>query len=122
MKGSLIFLTLLAVVLAAKIPNKYDNVDVDKILGNDRILNNYIRCLMDEGSCTAEGRELKKTLPNALSSGCDECNDIQRSTAIKVIDHLRTKRPRDWERLTAKYDARGEYKKRYETLLATKRS
>lgn len=38
---------------------KYDNVDVDRILNNDRILSNYIKCMMDEGPCTAEGRELK---------------------------------------------------------------
>lgn len=42
-----------------KYTNKYDNVDVDKILSNDRVLTNYIKCLMDEGSCTPEGRELK---------------------------------------------------------------
>lgn len=38
---------------------KYDNVDVDRILNNERILSNYIRCMMDEGPCTQEGRELK---------------------------------------------------------------
>lgn len=39
--------------------SKYDNVDVDRILNNDRILANYVKCLLDEGPCTAEGRELK---------------------------------------------------------------
>lgn len=38
---------------------KYDNVNVDTILENDRVLNNYIKCLMEEGPCTPEGRELK---------------------------------------------------------------
>ena len=49
------------VVLSAdnKYTTKYDNVDVDKILNNDRVLTNYIKCLMDEGPCTSEGRELK---------------------------------------------------------------
>lgn len=41
---------------------KYDNIDVDKILTNDRVLTNYIKCLMDEGPCTPEGRELKSEL------------------------------------------------------------
>lgn len=56
----LIILALVTVVLAAeKYSSKYDDVDVDKILRNDRVLTNYIRCMLDEGSCTAEGRELK---------------------------------------------------------------
>uniref|UniRef100_A0A336LYC3 CSON007979 protein n=1 Tax=Culicoides sonorensis TaxID=179676 RepID=A0A336LYC3_CULSO len=39
--------------------SRFDNVDVDKILKNDRILNNYIKCLLEKGPCTQEGRELK---------------------------------------------------------------
>lgn len=42
-----------------KYTRKYDDVEVDRILQNNRVLNNYIRCLMDEGPCTAEGRELR---------------------------------------------------------------
>ena len=38
---------------------KYDDVDIDRILQNKRILTNYIKCMMEEGSCTSEGRELK---------------------------------------------------------------
>lgn len=39
---------------------KYDNVDIDEILKNDRLLNNYFKCLMDTGKCTADGEELKR--------------------------------------------------------------
>ncbi|XP_046418790.1 ejaculatory bulb-specific protein 3-like [Neodiprion virginianus] len=122
MKGGVIFLTLFTLVFANNYSSKYDNVDVDRILSNDRILTNYIRCLMEEGPCTAEGRELKKTLPDALSSECSKCNEKQKSTAEKVIEHLRVKRPRDWDKLTAKYDPRGEYKKRYEASIAAKKA
>lgn len=38
---------------------KLDNVDVDAVLKNDRILTNYIKCLLEKGPCTQEGRELK---------------------------------------------------------------
>ena len=41
---------------------KYDDVDVERILSNGRILTNYIKCVMDEGPCTPEGRELKSKL------------------------------------------------------------
>lgn len=38
---------------------KYDNIDIQQILTSERLLKNYIRCLLDEGPCTAEGKELK---------------------------------------------------------------
>jgi len=42
-----------------KYTTKFDNFDVDKVLNNDRILTSYIKCLLDQGNCTNEGRELK---------------------------------------------------------------
>ncbi|XP_076631043.1 chemosensory protein 6 [Colletes latitarsis] len=110
----LFILVGIASVTAEKYPSKYDDVDVDRILQNGRVLTNYIKCLLDEGPCTNEGRELKKTLPDALSTGCSKCNEKQRITADKVINHLRTKRPNDWERLAARYDPDGQYKSRFE--------
>ena len=60
MKGIIFFLVVVSVALAEeKYVNKYDNVDVDRILQNARVLTNYIKCMLEEGSCTAEGRELK---------------------------------------------------------------
>ncbi|CAL1687532.1 unnamed protein product [Lasius platythorax] len=118
-KYFLILLTsLMTLVIATteKYTRKYDDVEVDRILQNNRVLNNYIRCMLDEGPCTAEGRELRKTLPDALSTDCSKCNDKQKAMAEKVINHLKTKRSRDWDRLLAKFDPYGEYKKRYEQL------
>ncbi|CAK9806583.1 Ejaculatory bulb-specific protein 3 [Anthophora quadrimaculata] len=116
MKISLLLFALVAIicVTAEKYSSKYDDVDVDRILQNNRVLTNYIKCMLDEGPCTNEGRELKKTLPDALSTGCSKCNEKQKNTSEKVINYLRTKRPRDWDRLLAKYDPNGEYQKRYE--------
>lgn len=42
-----------------KYETKYDNINVDAILGNKRVLSNYIKCILDEGPCTAEGREFR---------------------------------------------------------------
>jgi hypothetical protein len=52
---------------------KYDGVNLDEILKSDRLLNNYFKCLMDKGKCTPDGTELKKTLPDALKTGCEKC-------------------------------------------------
>ncbi|ENN78077.1 ejaculatory bulb-specific protein 3 [Dendroctonus ponderosae] len=112
---------LLVLISAQSSPytSKYDNVDVDKILKNDRVLTNYIKCLMEEGPCTPEGRELRKTLPDALASGCSKCNEKQKSTTEKVIRHLQTRRAKDWDRLSKKYDPEGVYKQKYTAELKT---
>lgn len=38
----------------------YDNIDLDAILNSDRLLNQYIDCILDKGSCTADARTLKR--------------------------------------------------------------
>lgn len=40
---------------------KYDGIDLDEILKSERLLNNYVKCLMSEGPCTPDGSELKST-------------------------------------------------------------
>lgn len=62
--GLFVVLVLGCSLVAAQSPytTKYDNVDVDKILKNERVLTNYIKCLMEEGPCTPEGRELRSKL------------------------------------------------------------
>lgn len=52
---------------------KYDGVNLDEILKSERLLKNYINCLMDKGKCTPDGTELKRTLPDALKTGCSKC-------------------------------------------------
>ena len=60
MKAIITLLLVVSVVLAQDTYlSKYDNVDVERILQNQRVLSNYIKCLLEEGSCTPEGRELK---------------------------------------------------------------
>lgn len=35
-----------------KYDTKFDNVDVDAILNNNRLRKNYVKCLVNEGPCT----------------------------------------------------------------------
>lgn len=41
---------------------RYDNINIDEILSNDRILSSHIKCLLGKGPCTKEGRQLKRKL------------------------------------------------------------
>lgn len=42
-----------------KYTTKYDNVDLDQIIKSDRLLKNYVNCLLEKGKCTPDGAELK---------------------------------------------------------------
>ncbi|XP_043271644.1 allergen Tha p 1-like [Venturia canescens] len=118
MKFCLLLMALVASAFAAEThSNKFDNVDIDSILGNKRILTNYIKCMLDEGNCTPDGRDFKKLLPEVLGNGCNKCTERQKSTAEKVIKHLKRERAADWNRLLKKYDPKGEYEKRYQATL-----
>lgn len=62
MRSILILLVVGAMALMAQgqtYTKKYDNVSIETVLSNDRVLTNYIKCLLDKGACTREGRELK---------------------------------------------------------------
>lgn len=52
-----------------KYTDKYDKIDLDEILGNKRLLQAYVNCILDKGKCTPEGKELKgKSLINSEHS------------------------------------------------------
>ncbi|KAG5326575.1 PEB3 protein, partial [Acromyrmex heyeri] len=92
---------------------KFDNVDVDAILSNDRLLNGYVGCLLDKNPCTPDAAELKKNLPDALEHDCAGCSEAQKNMADKISHHLIDNKPDDWKLLEDKYDSTGAYRRRY---------
>ncbi|KAJ9585925.1 hypothetical protein L9F63_020433 [Diploptera punctata] len=115
-----LLLAALAVVHAARLrreekyTTKYDNIDLDEILNSKRLLNNYVNCLLDKGSCTPDGKELKDNLSDALHSECAKCSDKQKDGTKKVLKHLMNKEPEIYKQLEDKYDPEGTYRKKYE--------
>ncbi|XP_060536173.1 ejaculatory bulb-specific protein 3-like [Cylas formicarius] len=97
-----------------KYTTKYDNVDLDAILKNDRLLRNYIDCVMGKKSCTKDGEELKRVLPDAIKTGCSKCNETQRNGAKKVARYLIKNKPEWWAELEKTFDPDGTYRKKYE--------
>jgi hypothetical protein len=51
---------LAASYAAEKYTTKFDNVDVDQILKNERLLTPYMNCLLKDTNCTPDARELKR--------------------------------------------------------------
>ncbi|XP_044746257.1 allergen Tha p 1-like [Coccinella septempunctata] len=97
--------------------SKFDNLDVDSILKNDRLLLNYHKCLMSGTGCTPEGENLRKAVPKALEDGCERCTDKQREVAAKVIKFLIEKKPELWKELLEKFDPEKKFRSKYEDRL-----
>lgn len=54
---------------------RFNHVDIDAILRNERLINVYLKCVLEGKGCTAEGLELKsKTIYDKYSSGIPKKN------------------------------------------------
>lgn len=63
MKFVILFFAAFLLIAVNAQNSRLENFDIESLLKNDRILNNYLKCILDKGPCTKEGRELKITLP-----------------------------------------------------------
>jgi hypothetical protein len=56
-------LSLICVVVSVdRYSSRYDNIDLDSILRNDRALKAIIKCILEKGPCSPEGRQLRSKL------------------------------------------------------------
>ncbi|KAL6444088.1 hypothetical protein ACFW04_001795 [Cataglyphis niger] len=90
-------------------PDAYNNVDVDAILNSERLLHQYMDCILEKGSCTADARSLKRELPEAVATACEKCNLKQRQGARKISNYLKEHKPELWTAFLEKYDPNKEY-------------
>uniref|UniRef100_A0A310SBG0 Chemosensory protein 10 n=1 Tax=Chrysomela lapponica TaxID=153811 RepID=A0A310SBG0_CHRLA len=109
----LVIVSLSAVTEKTKYTTKYDNINVEDIVKNDRLLKNYVDCLLDRGKCTPDGVELKKNMPDAIETDCSKCSEKQKEGSEIMIRYLIDNKPAYWNPLQEKYDPSGSYKKRY---------
>uniref|UniRef100_A0A1B6CT51 Uncharacterized protein n=1 Tax=Clastoptera arizonana TaxID=38151 RepID=A0A1B6CT51_9HEMI len=123
MKYTFVFLVLGLVAAALSTPvddtftTKFDKINVDEVLHNDRLLNNYVSCLLEKGNCSPEGKALKDAIPDALTNDCSKCSVKQKEGAEKVVKFLWKNKKSDYEELKKKYDPSGIYEKKYEAKL-----
>ncbi|KAJ8925788.1 hypothetical protein NQ315_009638 [Exocentrus adspersus] len=82
--------TVLAVLISLaasdKYTTKYDNIDLDEIIKSDRLMKNYMDCVMERGNCTPDGTELKKNIPDALLNECENCSETQKAGGRKNVE------------------------------------
>ncbi|XP_050352537.1 allergen Tha p 1-like [Nymphalis io] len=121
MKSIIVLCFLALVAFAAARPDKYtdrfDNINIDEILSNRRLLTAYISCVLEKGKCTNDGRELKSHIKDALENRCEKCTEVQRNGTRTVIRHLINNEQGYWDQLVAKYDPQRKYVAKYEMEL-----
>ncbi|KAL1493826.1 hypothetical protein ABEB36_009512 [Hypothenemus hampei] len=114
-----------------KYTTKYDNVDLDAIIRSDRLLRNYLDCVLSKRACTKDGAELKSKyykliscihlllhyplehLPEALNNHCAKCSEAQKNGSRKIIHHLIKNKRSWWDELERKFDPTRSYRARY---------
>ena len=116
MKSVILFCVLCLALIAVNGQNRLANFDIKTLLKNDRILNNYMKCILDRGPCTSEGRDLKNHLPEALETTCGKCSDKQKKDTKTLINHLETKKQQIFNDVKAKYDPSGERIRAFKAL------
>ncbi|XP_046662387.1 ejaculatory bulb-specific protein 3-like [Homalodisca vitripennis] len=112
--GVVIVVAAAAVADAQHYSSRWDNVQVEPILKNERLLKTYFRCVMDEGKCSPDAAELKKNIPDALENECAKCTEKQRENVEKVMKFIFNKKPDMFKQLEAKYDPKGVYRSKYQ--------
>ncbi|XP_075215741.1 ejaculatory bulb-specific protein 3-like [Lycorma delicatula] len=96
-----------------KYTTKYDNIDIDEIINNERLFKNYFSCIMGTGKCTPIGVEMKDLIPDALANRCAKCNEKQKASTGKLTKFLIEKKPEQFKELEKKYDPEGKYRAAY---------
>ncbi|KPJ05756.1 PREDICTED: ejaculatory bulb-specific protein 3-like [Papilio xuthus] len=111
---SLIILLCVVASVWCTYTNKYDNINYEEVVSNEKLLNKYADCILDRGRCTAEAKELKEHLKEAIENGCKECTEKQKEGTNYVIRYLIENKRNLWEELCAKFDPDGKWRKHYE--------
>ncbi|XP_023942523.2 uncharacterized protein LOC112049024 [Bicyclus anynana] len=118
MKVIILALCIIALAFAEdKYDSSSDDIDLSEVLGNDRLIAAYSKCLLDKGACTPEVKKLKEKLPEVLETRCGKCTNKQKQIGKQLISEIKTKHPETWSQLAAFYDPQGKYKQSLEEFL-----
>ncbi|KAF5301378.1 hypothetical protein FQA39_LY10776 [Lamprigera yunnana] len=109
------FFALVAVKLAhPQFTDEFDNVDIDEILGNQRLVNNYLNCIKTGKKCTADGLKARELIPQVLQSKCDECSQSHKDKALKILEWTIKNRSDDFLDIEAEFDSAREFRNQFD--------
>ncbi|KZC11372.1 PREDICTED: ejaculatory bulb-specific protein 3-like [Dufourea novaeangliae] len=77
--------------------DKYDDIDINEILSNERLREQYYKCFMDTAPCvTADAVFFKANLPEAVATQCKKCTEKQKNTFDVMADWYNKNQPDKW--------------------------
>nr|XP_014288837.1 putative odorant-binding protein A10 isoform X2 [Halyomorpha halys] len=97
----------------------FDDVDIDGILNNDRILDTYLRCFFNSGPCSNLADTIRGKIPEVFSTVCGLCTEKQKGLFKHSLDIFIPKRPDDWKHILEIYDPDGSYWPKIKEFLET---
>ncbi|XP_066603690.1 ejaculatory bulb-specific protein 3-like [Prorops nasuta] len=84
--------------------DKYDYVNADEILVNDRLRDQYYKCFYGSGPCvTADAKFFKNNFGEAIVTKCKKCTEKQKTNFDKMISWYNENEPQQWEALVKKF-------------------
>ncbi|XP_063239027.1 uncharacterized protein LOC134540299 [Bacillus rossius redtenbacheri] len=93
---------------------QYDNINLQDIMKSERLLKSYADCLLEQGQCTPDGKQLKDSIPDALQNECSKCTEKQKEGVKTILVFLINERPEIFAELKKKYDPDSTYEKKYD--------
>ncbi|XP_013136972.1 PREDICTED: ejaculatory bulb-specific protein 3-like [Papilio polytes] len=116
-----LIIVVLCVVALAFAKDKYEDIEnnfnIEELLGNDRLLTAYIKCLLNKGPCTPEVKKIKDKIPEVLETKCDKCTDKQKQIGKVLVKQVQKTHPELWDELKKLYDPQGKYQKEFQMFL-----
>ncbi|XP_054003637.1 ejaculatory bulb-specific protein 3-like [Hylaeus anthracinus] len=97
----LLTLSLLACTYAQdRYSDRYDNIDILSILGNEQQRNEYYNCLMGMGPCVTEAQNyFKGIFPEMITTNCRKCTPRQNVYLFMVQNWYQRNQPERWTAL-----------------------
>ncbi|XP_067004746.1 ejaculatory bulb-specific protein 3 [Anabrus simplex] len=98
--------------------SKYDNIDVEAVLKNDRLLNRYVECILSENDskCSEDGKALRRYLGEGLVTDCAKCTPKQKDNALIAVKFMVNNKPDMWKQIENMYDPTGSFLQKHPEL------
>nr|AWC68026.1 chemosensory protein 8 [Matsumurasca onukii] len=92
--------------------HRLEKIDVNTMLGNSRIMTNYIKCFMGKGPCSPEARDFRKLIPKLTKTACGDCTPNQKRVIKKIFLFIYNERNSDWQLLQQLFDPKRKFETR----------
>ncbi|CAL1680423.1 unnamed protein product [Lasius platythorax] len=100
---TLIGIALLCVFAEELYSDQYDYIDMNNILNNEKLRNQYYNCFMETGPClTADAKFFREVASEAFQTKCKRCTEKQKEMMDVVVSWYTQNEPDQFQALVAK--------------------